>query len=98
MKVTIRGDLSQVSEAMGLPSPSRPMPRVRRLAQNKAKREEFVARRKEVVDAFKLARASGAVQEMGLLLEAIRRTGGVTDGDLKLARVINRPMTNGDRT
>lgn len=95
MKVMIEGDLSQVSEALGLPPES--TPRAQRLAENRAKRDAFLARRKVVVDAFKLARSAGATQEMEQLLEAIRRTGGVTDGDLKLAhRVIAGSLSNGE--
>lgn len=96
MKVTIKGDLGQVCEAMGLPAEP-PTPRMQRLAENKARQEEFVARRKVVVDAFKLARRDGSPQ-MADLLEAIRQTGGVTEGDLKLARqVLAGAVPNGDR-
>lgn len=97
MKVTIKGDLGQVCEAMGLPTEP-PTPRVRRLAENKARQVEFVARRKVVVDAFKAARSNGLAPEMADLLEAIRRPGGVTEGDLKLARqVLAIAKTNGTR-
>lgn len=97
MKVTITGDLSQVSEALRLPAEP-PTPRMQRLAENKAKQKEFVARRKVVVDAFKAARSNGLALEMAALLEAIRRPGGVTESDLKLARqVLAIAQTNGDR-
>lgn len=94
MKVTIEGNLNQVYGALGLPPAT---PRSQRLAENKAAREEFAARRKVVVDAFKLARGCGATKEMTDLLEAIRRTGGVTDGDLNLARqVLAGSLSNGE--
>lgn len=96
MKVTIKGDLGQVCEAMGLPAEP-PTPRVQRLAENKAKQKEFMVRRRIVVAAFKLARRD-RLPQMEDLLEAIRRTKGVTDSDLKLARqVLAGAVPNGDR-
>ena len=72
--------------------------RQKRLAENRAKRDAFEARRKIIVDAFKVARKSGADREMAVLLEAIRRTSGATEGDLKIARqVLAGALSNGER-
>lgn len=85
MKVLIEGDLDQVCETLNLHART---PRQQRLVENRAKRETFIARRKVVVEAFKKARSLGADHEITALLEAVRRTGGVTEDDIKLARQI----------
>lgn len=97
MKVTIEGDLEQVSETLGFSCES-PSNRKGRLAENRARREVFASRRKLVVDAFKVAREAGAEREMAALLHAIRRTGGVTEADLAIARqVLGDALSNGER-
>ena len=96
MRVTIDGDLDQVTDTLGFAS-NAPTPRKTRIAENKARREAFVARRKVVVDAFKFARSNGLADEMAGLLEAIRRPDGVTDGDIELARqVLASSVPNGE--
>ena len=89
MKVTIEGDLEQVAEALNPSLLETPTPRTLRLRENRAKRDEFIARRRLVSDAFKKIRHSENDRETSeALLDALRRTGGVTDGDLKLARKV----------
>ena len=96
MKVTIEGSLDQVAETLNPRSLWEPTPRQVRLAENKAARDNLIERRRVVVEAFKRARSADDRENMDRLLEAIRRTGGVTNDDLKVAhRVLS--VTNGDR-
>lgn len=82
MKVTIEGDLEQVSAALSQSGAAPRTPRQERLAENAAKRQEFIERRQVVVDAFKKVRHGDDDETRQALLEAIRRPAGVTDADL----------------
>lgn len=91
MKVTVEGNAEQVAATLNPSLLEHPSPRTARLKENKAKREEFIARRGIVLDAFKKVRYSEPDQA-ALLLEALRRTTGVTDADLEIARnILNSP-------
>lgn len=88
MKVEIEGTLDQVAATMSLDRPR--TPRQESLAKNAAKRQEFMERRRVVVDAFKKVRYGDDAETRQSLLEAIRRPEGVTDSDLALANSVLR--------
>lgn len=86
MKVTIEGDLDQVSAALGCAPKT---PKQIRLAERAARQKVLIERRILVRRAFEKVRYSDADRAISeALLAALTRTSGVSESDLELARLI----------
>lgn len=93
MKVTIEGDLEQVVGAM--PSLGAPISRKIRIQQKREMRARFTERRGMVRRAFERVRYIEAERlTSNALLDALRRTTGVTDDDILMARRVLGGLTH----
>lgn len=91
MKVTIEGDLQQVSEAMSLQQNHPKTPRQIRIQETIARRDELVRRRRLIRKAFDKVRYSQDEREIAdLLLDALTKIGGVTEPAIELAQKVLR--------
>lgn len=92
MKVTIEGNLEQVTEALRPDLLKATTPRQIKIKENRQERDKFLARRAVVLDAFKKIRHSADDRENSdTLLNALRKPKGVSDDDIKLAQQILGP-------
>ena len=91
MKVTIKGNLEQVTEALSASALKPKTPRHERAKEKAAEREEFARKRRLILKAFNKVRYSPDDREVSdKLLAALTKMGGVTNAALKLAEQVLR--------
>jgi hypothetical protein len=91
MKVTIEGNLDQVSEALSLPQTLPKTSRQTRIQETVARYDALVARRKVIRAAFDKVRYSQDEREIAkILLDALTKAGGITEPALELAHKVLR--------